>query len=276
MTTFIIGFAAGFVIFFSFMVFALMFCAFVLLSKSHTKSKWIQKAKNNQETVISLAIVSFIINLYIICLASSALRFWCKYSSSILLTDKHCTCTGKSDKDKYQCQVNLAAIMIALIVDILNIIVLGSLVMWVIFIKLHTKSCTIILCCDHCSNCKICNKLCDPVEDYKMAILSLTVLCPIFCVIAHTPYIAIAYLNDGDHASSIFIYYTILFYIFFGVTKLFVHWGYHIKPHKRTNIGASNPTFQQGDDCETHCVHPSVPVSSNSSTTQNGGVSFVW
>jgi amino acid permease len=58
-------------------------------------------------------------------------------------------------------------------------------------------------------------------------ILSATVLCPIFCIIAHSPYIAIAYLNDGDHASSIFIYYMVLCYLLFGVIWLFFHWCQH-------------------------------------------------
>ena len=54
--------------------------------------------------------------------------------------------------------------------------------------------------------------------------LSFTVLCPIFCVIAHSPYIAIAYLNDGFHASSIFIYYTIIGFLLYGVMRLFFKW----------------------------------------------------
>ena len=60
-------------------------------------------------------------------------------------------------------------------------------------------------------------------DDY-IPILSLTILCPIFCIIAHSPYIAIAYLDDGSHASSIFIYYSILGYVTFGLLWLFFHW----------------------------------------------------
>lgn len=47
---------------------------------------------------------------------------------------------------------------------------------------------------------------------------------PSFCIIAHSPYIAIAYLNDGNHASSVFIYYAILSYIFFAIAWPFFHW----------------------------------------------------
>ena len=41
-------------------------------------------------------------------------------------------------------------------------------------------------------------------------LLSLIILGPILSIIAHSPYIAIAYLNDGYHAGSIFIYYTVV------------------------------------------------------------------
>ena len=59
---------------------------------------------------------------------------------------------------------------------------------------------------------------------HPVLILSSTVFCPLFCIAAHSPYIAIAYLNDGSHASSMFIYYTVLGYIFFGLVWLFFHW----------------------------------------------------
>ena len=239
-----------------------MVFAFVCLSKSHVKSKWIQKTKNNQETVISLAIVSLIIIMYILCLDISAIVFWHKRLDSIqshVKLEENKWFDAEDSNNNNITKLNLAAVHTVLFVDVQWVII--SLVIPILF---QCKYCR-----EHMKKCKLVINY----DKYSMATLSLTILCPIFCVIAHSPYIAIAYLNDGDHASSIFIYYTILFYIFFGVTKLFVHWGYHIKPHKRTNIGASNPTFQQGDDCETHCVHPSVPVSSNSSTTQNGGAS---
>ena len=41
-------------------------------------------------------------------------------------------------------------------------------------------------------------------------VLSLIILGPILGITAHSPYIAIAYLNDGYHAGSIFIYYIIV------------------------------------------------------------------
>ena len=71
--------------------------------------------------------------------------------------------------------------------------------------------------CEHCDNCTKCR------YGY-LPILSLSVLSPIFCIIAHSPYIAIAYLDDGSHASSMFIYYSILSYALFGLLWLFFHW----------------------------------------------------
>ena len=87
--------------------------------------------------------------------------------------------------------------------------------------KCHCKSCTQDqsdeLKCEHCINCTKCR------YGY-LPILSLSVLSPIFCIIAHSPYIAIAYLDDGFHASSMFIYYSILGYGSFGLLWLFFHW----------------------------------------------------
>ena len=64
-------------------------------------------------------------------------------------------------------------------------------------------------------------------------ILSSTVICPMLSIIAHSPYIAIAYLNDGDHASSIFIYYAFIAYIILGVSWLLLHWCKHSEIDKK-------------------------------------------
>ena len=84
----------------------------------------------------------------------------------------------------------------------------------------HCKVCTPDQPDKKCKHCATCDRCC---YDY-IPILSLTILCPIFCVIAHLPYIAIAYLDDGSHANSMFIYYSILVYTLFGLLWLFFHW----------------------------------------------------
>ena len=54
-------------------------------------------------------------------------------------------------------------------------------------------------------------------------LLSLIILGPIVSVIAHSPYIAIAYLNDGYHAGSIFIYYTIVLCLGYSICWVTYH-----------------------------------------------------
>ena len=49
------------------------------------------------------------------------------------------------------------------------------------------------------------------------------ILGPIISYIAHSPYIVIAYLNDGHHAGSIFIYYTIVICMAYTVCWISYH-----------------------------------------------------
>ena len=171
-------------------------------------SKWVEKAKEKYETMIALAVVSFILNIYIISLDVSASVFFDKVVSS-----NHELFAGISTlKDQ-----NIVSISFAFIFDFVCFIAYIGLV-------------TITLCC----------KFTEKYKDYAPVILSLTVLCPLFCIIAHSPYIAVAYLNDGSHASSIFIYYSILIYVFFGVTWLFVHWCDNITKETKTSDNATN------------------------------------
>ena len=165
----------------------------------------INAAIGNKEVVISLAIVSFIVNIYILSLASSAMGF-----GDQRLGDIDFGFFKQSSVLKAQV---LFPIGFAITIDILCLIILLILVV-------------IALCSLKFS------------EDMYAIVLSLTVLCPIFSVIAHSPYIAVAYLNDGDHASSIFIYYAILIYVLFGITWLFVHWCHKIQPTEGTKCNS--------------------------------------
>ena len=49
--------------------------------------------------------------------------------------------------------------------------------------------------------------------------LALTGLCLLFSVLLHSPYIATAYLNDAQHAGSIFIFYASLTFVEFGLLQ---------------------------------------------------------
>ena len=189
----VIIYTAVFVVFALLVILGLMLFVF-FCSKSHKKSDWVNKVNENQPTVLALTVLSAIVNLYniIIALTSAAIHYWCQIQrNSDLLYD-------------LDIELNLGPSVIAIIFDILCFLA------WVAIV--------IVAGASYGEKCKCLHR------EYAGVILSSTVLCPFFCIIAHSPYIAIAYLNDGNHASSIFIYYTVLCYIFFGVTWLFFHW----------------------------------------------------
>ena len=54
-------------------------------------------------------------------------------------------------------------------------------------------------------------------------VLSLIVIGPIVSIISHSPYIAIAYLDDAHHAGSIFIYYTIVLCLAYSICWITFH-----------------------------------------------------
>ena len=193
--------------------------------------------KRNPATVHSLAVLSLITNVYIIFLAGTAIYYWQHHGESELRDLFH----------KIEMERTLGPLVFAFIVDLVCLIVWGIIISKT-FVSMcnyrygkenkplcegqctcegvsrrgtcHCKTCTPDQpgkCKDHCVGCAKC------CYDY-IPILSSTVLCPIFCIIAHSPYIAIAYLDDGSHASSMFIYYSILGYAIFGLLWLFFHW----------------------------------------------------
>ena len=54
-------------------------------------------------------------------------------------------------------------------------------------------------------------------------LLSFMIVGPTISTITHIPYIAIAYLDDGNHAGSIFIYYTIILSITYSISWISLH-----------------------------------------------------
>ena len=57
-------------------------------------------------------------------------------------------------------------------------------------------------------------------DDRIYYFLALTVICPILSLMTHLPFIAIAYLNDANHAGSVFIFFTIITIIEFLILEL--------------------------------------------------------
>ena len=67
-----------------------------------------------------------------------------------------------------------------------------------------------------CCSCKYC-KL-DGKQQYLLQAIST--VGPVFTLVIHLPYIAIAYLNDAAYATSSFIYYTVVAFVIFGAFEL--------------------------------------------------------
>ena len=74
---------------------------------------------------------------------------------------------------------------------------------------------SIILCIALCSVCIFYKK-----GEHAYVFLAISTLGPTISVVNHLPYILIAYLNDALYATSIFVYYTVIVFILFGVLDL--------------------------------------------------------
>ena len=57
-------------------------------------------------------------------------------------------------------------------------------------------------------------------DEYSIVSVKPILLGPIFSLTAHSPFIAIAYINDAYYAGSIFIYYVIIFFACFAAVHL--------------------------------------------------------
>ena len=192
------------------LVIVLMLLVVFFCSSTHSQSKWIKKVKKNRPKVLSLTILSFIANIYMLCLAITGVIFWEKGV-------KH------DPLYSFERERNVGPLYFILVVDIICLFSWFVLALFAYCIKFctisHQSSCTTQSDSEMDCNCELSHD-----QDHTYVILSLTVLCPLFCIIAHSPYIAIAYLNDGSHASSIFIYYSVISYVLFGLIWLFFHW----------------------------------------------------
>ena len=271
-----------FVIFFSFVIVILLTITF-FCSKSHT----IENVKKKKPVVLSLTVLSGIANIYIVSLVSSALGFWYKPKGKIDILHT------------FHKNINEGPLFTAFFTDII------ALSLWFILVlaagctygKMVNKtpeddseSCSLIWCTCHyyittcgkccCNLCK-CHKLKRSPEivehkhSYSVSwedafiILSATVLCPVFCIIAHSPYIAIAYLNDGDHASSMFIYYMVLCYLLFGMIWLFFHWCQHFIDKDKKDKDDAEVTQETNEDEDINQGNNNEDVNQGNNNEEN-------
>ena len=69
-----------------------------------------------------------------------------------------------------------------------------------------------LTCCNNC-RCKLVGK-------HQYFSLAISTVGPVFTLVIHLPYVAIAYLNDAAYATSSFIYYTVVSFVIFGALEL--------------------------------------------------------
>ena len=141
--------------------------------------------KYSQSRIFSVALTSGILMLYILALDITAI---------VTLKDKTPALTDKNIDD-----------------DILPYIILffDSLMVafWSICWTLSFATC--------CKNSK-----CKFVGKHQYLVQAISTVGPVFTLVIHLPYIAIAYLNDAAYATSTFIFYTVILFVIFGALEL--------------------------------------------------------
>jgi hypothetical protein len=156
---------------------------FYVCSKSANEKDWYKKIlKEKQTTFYAMASISPFVNIYILALTCQAARVWNTLSDE--LQDLHDTESTRGP-----------LVILGLADCIFTLANVISLIVYAI------------------------NKCCDCYEENKrIYILTIPILCSLISIIGHGTFITVAYLNDGYHASSIFIYYSVILFIAYGIT----------------------------------------------------------
>lgn len=141
--------------------------------------------KYSQSRIFSIALTSGILMLYILALDITAI---------VTLKDKTPALTDRNIDDNI-----LPYIMLSF--DSLMV------VFWCICWTL-----SFVTCCKN-SKCKFIGK-------HQCFIQAVSTVGPVFTLVIHLPYIAIAYLNDAAYATSTFIYYMVVLFVIFGALEL--------------------------------------------------------
>ena len=77
------------------------------------------------------------------------------------------------------------------------------------------SACWILSCFTCCRN-----STCKLIGKHQYLVQAISTVGPVFTVVIHLPYIAIAYLNDASYATSTFIYYMVVLFVIFGALEL--------------------------------------------------------
>ena len=102
---------------------------------------------------------------------------------------------------KEESDIHEARILCVLSYIVLSVDALG-LITWIV--------CSLVSAVGSCMDTKGC------CNQKQYLLLALSMLGPTATVVIHLPYIFIAYLNDAEHATSVFIYYIVVVFVIFG------------------------------------------------------------
>ena len=167
--------------------------------RSCMKSKCIAKLERRNPAIFALTVVSVFANVYMFCLSWTAMSTWEQHCDSALTS-------GLFDLSEIN-YINRSSIGFLVVFNTISVLcsitILGIVAGF------------------------LCFKLKDSETLQKIRILRLvSVLCACLSICAHSPYIAIAYLNNENHATGIFIYYSLLGCLLFGLSWIVFHYYY--------------------------------------------------
>jgi hypothetical protein len=179
-----------FIVFLSVVIISIAIYLFTRSKQIH----WAKKMESKKPLILSIAVISISITFFNFVLSCYSAEYWKKYTDLPLY--------------KYEKSRNDAPVAMLVLSDVFSLFIVWPAVV-------------ITSCCT-----KMCKDTDTPAKHVKMengnskhvsretlswhVILPFTIVSPIISYIAHSPYIVIAYLNDGHHAGSILIYYTVV------------------------------------------------------------------
>ena len=157
---------------------------FYVCSKSASENDWYETIiEGKKATIYALASISPFVNIYILALTCRAIEVWRTLPDEL--------------KDLHDTENTRGPLIVLGLSDAIFTII--NLIFLIVY--------TVVNLCDYSNENK-----------RILYTLTFTILCSLFSIIGHAPFIAIAYLNDGYHASSIFIYYSVVLFIAYGIT----------------------------------------------------------
>ena len=179
-------------------------CTVVILAcaakSSGGKKFFVKDIKNKstrikQATLISISVIGLILLLYAIAMDGAAVHFRNNSLLSDLKAVHHKAGIGKPLDVLYNLPV------VALVFDLFGLVTYVTAVLVCARMYYHYK-----LDNDH--------------HTYSLCFVTPSLLGPLLCIISHSPYIAIAYIDDAYYAGSILVYYLVVFFVCYAAVRV--------------------------------------------------------